>query len=139
MIKLWFSQRRKTKFNYLKDRLFLLAVFVYLLNRWIVKPLTIGKISFFSSYLNDIICFPFLLPIVLFLTRVVRLRKHNGPPDIYEMGFYFLLWSYVFEFIGPMYGSRFNNPVSDPWDVVCYALGGLVAGIYWNFRIFARK
>lgn len=132
----WFLQRKKTQFGYMKDRLFWIAVFIYLLNRLILEPVMAGRTDFFSSYVNDIICFPFWLPIVLYLTRLVRLRRHDLPPDFFELCFYFLIWSYIFEFVGPMYGSRFNYHVSDPWDIVCYASGCLFAGLYWNFRLF---
>jgi len=131
----WVFKRRKSKYKYLKDPLFLTSIILYFLNRYAVKPLTIGKISFFNCYLNDFICIPFWLPLVLFLTRKVGLRDHDEPPDFYELSFYLLLWSFVFEFVGPSYGRYFNYPVADPWDIVCYALGCLIAGIYWNFEI----
>ena len=127
--------KRKYKFNYLKDPLFLVTVALYILSRYIVRPLTTGKIDFFNSYFNDLICIPFCLPIVLFLTRKVRLRNHDEPPDIYELCFYLLLWSLFFEYIAPMYGRYLNHPVADPWDVVCYIVGGVIAGIYWNYEI----
>ena len=128
-------KRRRSKFRYMKDRLFLVSVGVYFLNRYAVKPLTIGKISFFHSYLNDLICIPFCLPIVLLLTRLVRLRDHDEPPDFYELSFYFLIWSFMFEFVGPLYGRYYNYPVADPWDIVCYAVGCVIAGVYWNFEV----
>ena len=131
-------KRRTSKFGYLKDHLFLITVSIYFLNRYIVKPLTVGRISFFHSYLNDLICIPFWLPIVLFLTRLVRLRDHDEPPDFYELSFYLLIWSVMFEVVGPLYGKYYNYPVADPWDVVCYALGCVIAGIYWNFEMRER-
>lgn len=127
--------RRRSSFKYLKDPLFLASVTIYFLNRFIVKPLTLGKVDFFHCYLNDLICIPFWLPIVLFLTRKVGLRRHDEPPDIYELCFYLLLWSFMFEFVGPSYGRYFNYPVADPWDILCYAIGCIIAGFYWNFEI----
>lgn len=127
--------RRRSSFKYLRDTLFWTSVTIYILNRFIIKPLTIGRIDFFHCYLNDLICIPFCLPIVLFLTRKVGLRRHDEPPDVYELCFYLLLWSFMFEFVGPSYGRYFNYPVADPWDILCYAIGCLVAGIYWNFEI----
>jgi len=97
-----------------------------------------GHTTFFSSYFNDLICIPFWLPIVLLLTRKVRLRNHDEPPDIYELGFYLLLWSAIFEVICPMQGAIFNYTVSDPWDVFCYSVGALIGGFYWNFRIVPK-
>ena len=130
-----FLTKRKSRFKYLRDPLFQVAVVLYFLNRYIIKPLTIGKIDFFNCYFNNLICIPFCLPIVLFLTRVVRLRSHDEPPDFYELCFYILMWSFFFEYIGPKYGKYLNYPVADPWDVVFYVVGGLITGIYWNFEI----
>jgi hypothetical protein len=132
---LWFLKRRRFRYKYLKDPLFLVCVAIYFANRFIVEPLTIGRVNFFHCYVNDLICFPFWLPIILFLTRAVGLRGHDDAPDFYELSFYLLLWSYCFEFLGPLYGKYFNYPVADPWDVVCYTLGSMIAGIYWNYEI----
>ncbi|MBI9017038.1 MAG: hypothetical protein JEZ07_07250 [Phycisphaerae bacterium] len=118
------------------DRLFICCVVLYFINRLVLKPITVGKIDFFHSYFNDLICIPFLLPVVLYLAKILKLRTHDEPPDIYELVFHVLLWSVVFEFYGPVFGQRHNYPIiGDPWDVVCYASGALLAGIYWNLDI----
>jgi hypothetical protein len=130
---------RRSRFKYLKDPLFLAVVLLYFINRYVIKDLTIGKIGFFNNYFNALICIPFCLPIVLFLTRVVRLRGNDEPPGFYEIFFYLLMWSFFFEYLAPMYGRYLNHPVADPWDVVFYVLGGSVAGIYWNFAIRKPK
>lgn len=134
----WFSRRKKARFYYLKDLLFWLCVILYFVNRTIVKPLTIGKNNFFGSYLNDLLCFPIWIPVVLFIGRLIRLRRHDEPPDIYELGLFFLIWSYVFEIAAPIYGPYLNNPVSDAWDVVCYGIGAVISGFYWNFSILHK-
>lgn len=81
------------------------------------------------------ICVPFWLPIVLFITRAVRLRSHDNPPDFYEISFYLLMWSFVFEHVGPSYGRYLNYPVADPWDIFYYAIGAVIGGIYWNVEV----
>lgn len=133
-MRIW-SVSKKPSFAYLKDRLFLCCVFLYLANLIIVKPVTLGKVAFFHCYFNDLLCIPFWLPIVLWVTRLVRLRTCDTPPAWYEILFYLLIWSYVFEIAGPAYGEYFNCPVRDYYDIVWYALGGCIAGIYWNFRL----
>ena len=94
------SLKPESKFRYMKDSLFLVSVAIYFLNRYLLKPFTGDEIPFFRCYLNDLICIPFCLPIVLFLTRLVRLRDHDNPPDFYEISFYLLMWSFVFEYVG---------------------------------------
>ena len=132
---LCFLKRRESKYKYLKDPLFIICIIIYFANRFFIEPLTIGKIDFFNCYLNDLICFPFWLPLILFFARAIRLRDHDEPPTFYELSFFLLLWSYCFEFLGPSLGKYLNNPVADPWDVVCYATGCIIAGIYWNYEI----
>ncbi len=124
--------KRRSKFRYLRDPLFLLSVAIYFLNRYLLKSFAGDEISFFKCYLNDLICIPFWLPLVLFVTRVVRLREDDNPPDFYEVSFYLLMWSFVFEYVGPSYGKYFNYPVADPWDIFFYAIGAIVGGVYWN-------
>jgi len=131
----WVFQKRSTKFRYLGDRLFLACVGLYFLNRWVLKPSFAGKVEFFSSYINDLICFPFWLPMVLYATRKMRLRDNDDPPNFYELCFFLLLWSCVFEYLAPMYGRYLNYPVADPWDIVCYSIGCVVSGLYWNYTI----
>ncbi len=128
-------RRRAGKYRYFRDRLFLACVAVYLINRFVAKPLLVGEIDFFACYLNDLICIPFCLPIVLFVTRAIRLRDHDRPPGIRELCFFLILWSYYFEVVAPSYGARFNYMVRDPWDVFFYALGCLIAGVYWNHEL----
>jgi len=130
-----FLKTRKASFKYLKDRLFLVCVCLYFLNRFVVKPIMVGRTNFFSSYFNDLICIPFWLPIVLFVTRYVGLRGHDEPPDFLELVFYVVLWSTIFEYVAPSYGKYFNYPVGDPWDIVCYVIGSGIAGFFWNFKI----
>ena len=132
---LWLFKRRESRYKYLRDPLFLICVIVYFVNRFLIEPLTIGKISFFNCYLNDLICFPFFLPFVFYFLRVLGLRDRDRPPTFYELSFFLLLWSYCFEFLGPLLGKHFNYPVADPWDVVCYAVGCIIAGVYWNYEI----
>jgi len=123
------------QFKYLKDRLFWVCVGLYFLNRFVVKPIMVGKTNFFSSYFNDLLCIPFWLPIVLLVTKYAGFRSHNEPPDLLELGFYVFLWSIVFEYVAPAYGKYFNYPVADPWDIVCYATGAMIAWFFWNFNI----
>ncbi len=130
-----FFKTRKTRFRYLRDRLFLVCIGLYFLNRFVIKPIMIGKTVFFSSYFNNLICVPFLLPAVLYVTRIIGLRGHDKPPDFLELSFYVTLWSFIFEYIAPLYGKYFNYPVGDPWDIVCYITGTAIAGFFWNFNI----
>jgi len=102
---------RKHSFAYIKDPIFHFSITIYLFNRFLLKPFMPVLSNFWHNYLNDLICIPFCLPIVLWITRKTGLRTHDDPPDIYELCFYFLIWSFMFERVGPVYGKYFNNPV----------------------------
>lgn len=52
--------------------------------------------------------------------KKLGLRK-DTPPSKLEVLFHICLWSIIIEFIGPYY---LNQGYSDPWDVVCYLIGG---------------
>jgi hypothetical protein len=111
-----------------------LACFTCIFNRFVVKPV-VWENGLFSSYFNDLICSPFWLPIVLLATKYAGFRDHDEPPDLLELGFYVLLWSIIFEYVCPSYGKHFNCTIADPWDIVCYAIGAVIAWFFWNFNI----
>ena len=80
-------------FRYLKDPLFLVCLVAYVVNRWVVKPYAPNVVS--RSYLNDAICIPFLVPVMLFGMRRAGLRGHDGPPTWYELVVLLVVWSVV--------------------------------------------
>ncbi len=82
---------------------------------------------FVSSYLDDIVVIPIILPIVQVLLRIIQKNQH------YQLDFGMvlttvLLLTIVFEIILPRYSTRYT---SDYWDVFCYSLGAL---FYWKFQ-----
>ncbi len=66
-------------FKYLRDPVFMLCVAIYFghraLRQWDFSPLV------FQCHLNDLICTGFWLPPVLWLHRMLGLRRHDGIPD----------------------------------------------------------
>ena len=73
------------RFQYLRDPLFLAVLAVYFVNRWVFKSVWSG--GFVHEHLNDLICIPFWVPIMLWGTapaRVSRVRRttaHERDPD----------------------------------------------------------
>ena len=53
------------RYGYLKDPLFLFCLLLYGVNRWILKPYVPNGFS--QNFLNDLICIPFWVPIMLLL------------------------------------------------------------------------
>ena len=118
------------RFRYLKDPFFLCCLVIYFANRWIVKPYFPNTFS--RDYLNDLICLPFWVPIMLFFLRKVRLRNDDAPPALYEIIIPLICWSWIFEVWLP--GTTFFRKLSfsDYRDIFCYSLGALIAGVFWQ-------
>src|SRR5688572_24531779 len=113
------------RFAYLRDPLFLTCAVLYVLNRCVLKEL--HPSGFYHSYLNDLICIPFWVPLMLWLMRRTGLRDDDGPPRWYEIIVPLVLWAYVFEVQLPNVPTGGRPSVADPVDVLCYTLGALLA------------
>ena len=117
------------RFLYLRDPLFLLCVFTYFVNRLVLKAIWDG--GFVHEHLNDLICIPFWVPIMLFAQRKLGLRDGDASPRPGEIIIPLVLWSWVFEILLPATGWLGNRCVADYMDIVYYSLGALLAGLFW--------
>ena len=118
-------------FRYLRDPLFLLCVATYFVNRLILK--VIWKEGFVHEHLNDLLCIPFWVPIMLFAQRKLGLRDGDDSPRPGELVIPLIVWSWLFEILlpqSPLLGDRF---VADHLDVLYYSLGTLLAAIVWQW------
>ncbi len=113
-------------FRYLRDPCFLACCTAYAVNRWLLKPHLHSV--FLHSWFNDLLLIPCALPPLLLLQRWLKLRADDGPPHAGEILFQLCVWSVLFEWIGP----HIIHTTGDVWDVVAYAVGGLVAGMWWR-------
>ena len=115
------------RFLYLRDGLFLVSCLLYALNRWLLKPHLHN--AFLHDHFDDLLLMPCSLPPLLWLQRRLRLRTEDEAPTFGEITLYLVVWSILFELIGPHLVRRATG---DPWDVVAYAVGGLLAGLWWQ-------
>ena len=117
-------------FAYLKDPLFLLCLATYCIHRGMVA----GGISLplLQSHLNDLICIPFWVPIMLWGERRLGLRRHERPPNAIEIIIPLIVISAAYEVIIPYCWERHVNTVPDPKDILAYCIGSLIATIVWN-------
>ena len=118
------------KFRYLLDPLFLACVGLYFLNRLVIKPNC--DVYFFHAWLNDLICIPFWVPIMLAGMKLFRLRRHDNPPTVAEIGIPLILWSWLFEICLPNLATLEHRHYADPWDIVAYTVGAIFAWFFWN-------
>jgi len=119
------------RFRYLKDPLFLFCVALYFLNRLVLKPHFSN--AFLQCYLNDVICIPFWIPIMLFIMKALDLRKSDDLPTAFEILIPLILWSWVFEAYLPFTSMFKHLATSDYRDVLAYTIGGGLSGLIWRF------
>jgi len=122
------------RFLYCRDPLFLIGCAAYALNRWVLKPHLTSR--FLHNYFNDLWLIPCALPPILWLHRRLGLRADDNYPRVTEIALHFVFWSVLFEYIGPKF---MPHTVGDPLDVVAYAVGAIVAGIWWRSRDVAAR
>lgn len=118
------------RFRYLRDPLFVACVVVYFFNRLVLKR--VWEAGFVHEHLNDLICIPFWVPIMLWAARRVGLRRTDDPPDAVEVIVPLLLWSWLFEIALPQTAWFGGYSVADHRDVMYYAAGALAAAVFWR-------
>lgn len=118
------------QYLYLKDPLFVFCVILYFTNRLVIKPYFPNH--FCRDHLNDLICIPFWVPIMLFIMRKIRLRKTDLPPFASEILIPLILWSWIFEAYLPFTPMFKHLATSDYLDVFSYTIGALFAAIFWK-------
>jgi hypothetical protein len=113
--------------NLLKKRILLfplwfhLILFVFLINRYYLRPT--GNI-FLDGWLNDLLCLPILLELVQLSMRFIVAK--NYVLSKFQLIVSIVYCSLLFEYFLPIQSAAFY---SDPIDVICYTIGGLL----WNF------
>jgi hypothetical protein len=118
-------------FTYLRDPLFLVCFVAYWVHRWLAAygmstPLLRG-------HLNDLICIPFWVPIMLWISRRLRLRRHDSPPDAVEIILPLLIFSALFEVVIPAQRAWRVPTYADPYDVLSYCIGALASAAFWRW------
>lgn len=111
-----------------RDPLFLTGCLAYAVNRCFIKPHAAP--GFMMFHFNDLWLIPCVLPPVLWLHSRLGLRADGAPPRPAEVAGHLVFWSLLFEWIIP----RLTNTSGDPADVVAYAVGALLAGLWWNLQ-----
>jgi hypothetical protein len=117
-------------YGYLRDPLFVFCFALYFANRWLFKPWLPNAFS--QCYLNDLICIPFWVPIMLYGMRRLHLRANDDPPQSYEILIPLILWSFVFEYWLPYTALFQGRATSDYADILFYTLGALAACLFWK-------
>lgn len=115
-------------FRYVRDPLCLTACAAYSINRLLIKPHCAS--GFWHDHANDLLLIPAALPWLLWAQRKLRLRQNDAFPNWAEITLHLLVWSVLFEGIGP----HVMNVTGDWVDVAAYTVGALLAGTWWHWR-----
>jgi hypothetical protein len=116
-------------FAYLADPCCIIALMIYPINRFYLKPHHIGG-WFTHGYLNDLLCLPMFIPMILYVQHLIGLRPHRRFPSVWEIFQNFAVFTVMFQVIVPRFPKKFTS-AGDPLDIVAYLAGGIIAGCYW--------
>lgn len=116
------------RFRYALDPLCVGACVFYAVCRWVIRPHWSGL--FWHGYSTDCLLIPAALPLLLWVQRQLGLRTHDRYPDWREIAVTFAVWSVAAEGVAPL---LFKTAVGDWMDVVAYAGGAIVAGVWWSY------
>lgn len=122
-------QRLLAASAFLRDPVFLVATGLYATNRWLLVPLLPRAPEFFRSHFNDVLLIPAALPVLLAIYTALGLRQGTAPATWRENLAHLALWSLILEWAGPRW---LRMGTADPWDVVAYLAGALIAGAIWH-------
>lgn len=123
-------------FRYLRDPLFLVCVAAYFINRWAIKPHVTG--GFFHHHFNDLICIPFWVTPLVWLARRMKFRTHDRRPAGIELLLPLIIWSFAFEVWLPQTATFRDHSTADPFDILWYVCGALLATLFWDWWYRAR-
>ncbi|TXK33742.1 hypothetical protein FVR03_18975 [Pontibacter qinzhouensis] len=110
----------------LRHPFFLLCFFLFLLNQ--VLELAGFYIWPLHTHLDDLLCLPLVLTLVLSVER----RYFNSPEFVLPLSYVlsaFVFITVVFELLLPLFYTRFT---ADAFDVLAYAAGGITFHLLLN-------
>jgi hypothetical protein len=126
-------KRGRYDFQYLGDPICIASLCIYVVNRFWLKPNHIGG-WFTHGYLNDCLCLPLFVPIILWIQHLVGLRRHARFPNGWEIFQNLAVFTFVFQVVIPQFPKAFTA-AGDRRDIIAYATGGLIAGMWWRSRV----
>lgn len=86
-------------------------------------------IPFVHAYLDDFLTLPLSASLILFVQRFVTYRNPGYALPLWQLIFLWLVFSVWFEWYLPTQSARY---VANAWDVVAYALGGVLFALTIN-------
>lgn len=110
-----------------RNRIFLLVMFFVYAFHFFVKGDTFYPLVF-KYYLGDLICMPIVLSVVLIGMSLVYSGRYSHL-SVFQIALATFLFSVYFEYILPSVDEIY---VQDPFDIICYCIGGFVFALFFN-------
>lgn len=101
-------------------KIFIILVITFILNQ-LIEFLGI-KLLFFHSYLDDLLCFPIILSVILFIHRQWRLKNKYFILPISHIIVSVFVFVIIFELLLPCISLKFT---ADIFDIVAYVVGSI--------------
>lgn len=114
-------------FSILKHPLFIICALLFGINQ-ILERYFHYHLPYIHAYLDDLLCMPVLLSILLFLQRSITLRNPNYTFHIAHIIVAIITCSLYFEVYLPYYYP--TKYIADPLDIIAYCIGGFV---FWKW------
>ena len=127
----------RRQFQYIADPICIACLIIYPINRFFLKPHHIGG-WFTHGYLNDVMCLPLFVPMILYVEHLLGIRRHRDFPRLWEVFQAFVAFTIVFQAITPRFPRTFTS-AGDPWDILAYFAGGAIGYFYWSCVRRSRK
>ncbi|MEZ4886113.1 MAG: hypothetical protein R3E32_15365 [Chitinophagales bacterium] len=110
--------------NLLRCPLFILACFLFIFNQFLESQQIF--LPYIHAYLDDLLCFPIVLTIILFLLREIY-QNPNYRFTPLQIVFALAYFSLAFEVVLPYFSANYRG---DILDVVAYVVGAV---IFWKW------
>ena len=111
----------------MRDPVCMGACCLYALNKWVISLSLKGP--FLRNHFNDTLLIPAALPLALWVHMQIGIRPADENPKWSEILLHLAVWSVACEVVAP---HIFTNATGDPWDIVAYAAGALISGVFWQ-------
>ncbi len=113
----------------ISSRFFVSCLLLYVLNTLVFRGAWGGQFTFLRAHLNDFLLVPLAIPLLFEFFTLVKLRSIEGPPELSEFLPILIIWSLLFEVLGP---TLLGLGYGDVLDVVSYFAGAAVSLLVWR-------
>lgn len=116
----------------MSDPLFVSSIMIYSINKTCPVYSPLWNSSLIPFYLNDLLLIPVMAPLLLYFLIIINFRKGDIIPSGKEIVVLLVVWSIMFEFVGPY---ALEKGTADVIDIISYSLGGFMSWVFWNKKI----